>query len=195
MKAFKQIESSVLFLPFDNIDTDQIIPARFLKTTSKEGFGEKLFHDWRYHEDGSVNEDFAMNQEPGKSAQVLFAGDNFGCGSSREHAPWAIQQAGLDVVIAQSFADIFRNNSQKNGLLLIALNDDAHATLKAAILADPVQRMTVDLPVQQVRYGETTVNFEIDAFYKMCLLEGLDDFGYLLKYADDIRAYEKRTGK
>ena len=146
MTGFKTLSSSVLFLPFDNIDTDQIIPARFLKTTAKSGFGEKAFHDWRYLPDGSLNPDFAMNREPGKSARILVAGDNFGCGSSREHAPWAIAQAGISVVIARSFADIFRSNSQKNGLLLIALDAEAHSALIKTIEADGSGILTADLP-------------------------------------------------
>ena len=195
MAGFTTLRSGVLFLPFDNIDTDQIILARFLKTTEKSGFGEKAFHDWRYLTDGSPNPEFAMNREPGKSARVLVAGDNFGCGSSREHAPWAIKQAGISVVIARSFADIFRNNSQKNGLLLIALDEEAHSALIKAVEANPTGTLTVDLPAQRVEFGDLRLNFAIDAFYKMCLIEGIDDFGYLLKNAGAIRAYEEKNGK
>lgn len=195
MTGFKTLRSSVLFLPFDNIDTDQIIPARFLKTTAKSGFGEKAFHDWRYLPDGSLNPDFAMNREPGKSARILVTGDNFGCGSSREHAPWAIAQAGISVVIARSFADIFRSNSQKNGLLLIALDAEAHSALIKTIEADGSGILTVDLPAQRAEYGGLRLDFSIDAFYKMCLIEGIDDFGYLLKHAEAIRAYEEKNGK
>ena len=136
-----------------------------------------------------------MNREPGKSARILVTGDNFGCGSSREHAPWAIAQAGISVVIARSFADIFRSNSQKNGLLLIALDAEAHSALIKTIEADGSGILTVDLPAQRAEYGGLRLDFSIDAFYKMCLIEGIDDFGYLLKHADAIRAYEEKNGK
>ena len=195
MKAFTTLTSTVLYLPVDHIDTDQIIPARFLKTTEKTGFGENAFHDWRYLPDGKENPDFAMNREPGRSAKILFTGDNFGCGSSREHAPWAILQAGFDVVIARGFADIFSNNSRKNGLLLITLPENSYHELKLALAEDGGKRMTVDLPAQAIAYGSLRLSFEIDSFYKMCLLQGLDDFGYLLKNADAIRAFEAKNGK
>ena len=195
MKAFTTLTSTVLYLPVDHIDTDQIIPARFLKTTEKTGFGENAFHDWRYLPDGKENPDFAMNRESGRSAKILFTGDNFGCGSSREHAPWAILQAGFDVVIARGFADIFSNNSRKNGLLLITLPEDSYRELKLALAEDGGRRMTVDLPAQAITYSSLRLSFEIDSFYKMCVLQGLDDFGYLLKNADAIRAFEAKNGK
>ena len=174
MKAFTTLTSTVLYLPVDHIDTDQIIPARFLKTTEKTGFGENAFHDWRYLPDGKENPDFAMNREPGRSAKILITGDNFGCGSSREHAPWAILQAGL---------------------LLITLPEDSYRELKLALAEDGGRRMTVDLPAQAITYSSLRLSFEIDSFYKMCLLQGLDDFGYLLKNADAIRAFEAKNGK
>jgi len=178
-------------VPFatDNVDTDQIIPARFLKTISKEGLGDQLFYDWRYNADGSPKPEFILNQPWAKSAQVLLAGDNFGCGSSREHAPWALTQYGFRGVISTSFADIFKQNSLKNGLLPIVVAKDVHD----ALFADPNQEVTVDLKSQTLRFGDRSVEFPVDAFSKHCLLEGVDELGFILKQSDAISAYEARV--
>jgi 3-isopropylmalate/(R)-2-methylmalate dehydratase small subunit len=178
-------------VPFatDNVDTDQIIPARFLKTISKEGLGDQLFYDWRYQADGSPKADFILNQQWAKSAQVLLAGDNFGCGSSREHAPWALTQYGFRAVISTSFADIFKQNSLKNGLLPIVVPKAVHAIL----FANPDQEVTVDLKSQQLKYLGGFAEFPVDAFSKHCLLEGVDELGFILKQQDAIAAYEARV--
>src|SRR5258707_11857078 len=147
---FDTPESKTVVLPIDNIDTDQIIPARFLKTTSMEGLGDNLFLDWRYKSDGTPNPDFPLNKPESKGAQILVAGDNFGCGSSREHAPWALVQYGFRAVISTSFADIFRGNALKNSLLPIAIPADAHKKLFAAVANDPSATVTIDLASQQL---------------------------------------------
>ena len=186
------IESKTVVLPIDNIDTDQIIPARFLKTTSMEGLGDNVFLDWRYLADGSPNPDFPLNKPASKGAQILVAGDNFGCGSSREHAPWALKQYGFKAIISTSFADIFRGNSLKNGLLPIVMPPDIHAEL----LKWPGITLKIDLASQTVTLaGGRTVEFPIDPFAKQCLLEGVDELGYMLKQEPAIAAYEaKRAG-
>jgi 3-isopropylmalate/(R)-2-methylmalate dehydratase small subunit len=181
-------ESRTVVLPIDNIDTDQIIPARFLKTISKDGLGDQLFYDWRYDASGAPKPDFVLNTDAARGCAVLVAGDNFGCGSSREHAPWALTQFGFKAVVSTSFADIFRNNSLKNGLLPIIVPKDAHARL----LAGPSQ-VKVDLAAQTLTLEDgTAVEFPIDAFSKMCLLEGLDELGFILKHEDAIAAYEAK---
>jgi 3-isopropylmalate/(R)-2-methylmalate dehydratase small subunit len=186
------IESKTIALPIDNIDTDQIIPARFLKTTSMEGLGDNLFLDWRYLADGSPNPDFALNKSSSKGAQILIAGDNFGCGSSREHAPWALVQYGFKAIISTSFADIFKGNALKNGLLPIIIPADIHAEL----LKWPGITLKIDLASQTVTLaGGRTVDFPIDPFAKHCLLEGIDELGYMIKQEPAIAAYEaKRAG-
>ncbi len=178
-------------VPFatDNVDTDQIIPARFLKTISKVGLGEQLFYDWRYEADGSPKPAFILNQPWAKSAQVLLAGDNFGCGSSREHAPWALTQYGFRAVISTSFADIFKQNSLKNGLLPIEVSKEVHA----ALFANPDQEVTIDLKSQTLKFADRSVEFPVDAFSKHCLLEGVDELGFILKQQDAIAAYEARA--
>jgi 3-isopropylmalate/(R)-2-methylmalate dehydratase small subunit len=182
-------------LPIDNIDTDQIIPARFLKTTSKIGLGDQLFCDWRYDAEGKPKPEFILNKAEGKAAQVLLAGDNFGCGSSREHAPWALTQYGFKAVISTSFADIFKGNSAKNSLLTIVVPADAHKKLFAALAADPAATVTVDLEQQKLTLPDgTAVTFPVDEFAKQCMLNGVDELGYILKQEDAIKAYEaKRT--
>ncbi len=186
MQKFEAFEGRYVVLPVDNIDTDQIIPARFLKTISKEGLGDQLFQDWRYEADGSPKADFVLNTPEAKQSKVLVAGDNFGCGSSREHAPWALTQYGFRAVISTSFADIFKNNSLKNGLLPIVVPADAHKEL----MAGP-GRVAVDLGAQTVTLESgRKVEFPIDAFSKACLLEGVDEVGYVLKHEEAIRAYE-----
>lgn len=178
-------------LPIDNIDTDQIIPARFLKTTSKTGLGDQLFYDWRYEEDGTPKPDFVLNRPEGRAAQVLLGGDNFGCGSSREHAPWALTQYGFRAVISTSFADIFRGNALKNSLIPIVVPPDAHKSLFAAISANPSAEVKVDLAEQTVTLPDgSKVRFPIDEFARTCMLEGVDELGYILKQDDEIAHFE-----
>lgn len=186
-----QIHSTVAILPNDNIDTDQIIPARFLKTISKEGLGDQLFFDWRYNADGSPKADFVLNTPAAKASKVLLAGDNFGCGSSREHAPWALTQYGFQAVVSTSFADIFKQNSLKNRLLPIVLPKDAHTALFSALEANPALQVEIDLAAQTFTWpGGPSVSFPIDAFAKDCLLQGVDEIGYVLKQDAAIAAYE-----
>ncbi len=181
------IESKTVVIPIDNIDTDQIIPARFLKTTSMEGLGDNLFLDWRYLADGSPNPDFPLNKPSARGAQILVAGANFGCGSSREHAPWALTQYGFKAVISTSFADIFKGNALKNGLLPIVMPPDIHAEL----LKWPGITLKINLAAQTVTLaGGRTVEFPIDPFAKHCLLEGVDELGYMMKQEPAIAAYE-----
>jgi len=183
-------DSKTVVLPIDNIDTDQIIPARFLKTISKAGLGEQLFYDWRYGSSGAPNPDFVLNRPDSKGAQILVAGANFGCGSSREHAPWALLQFGFRAVVSTSFADIFRQNSLKNGLLPIVVPADVHAEL----LASPGMQVAVDLAAQTLTLaGGRASEFPIDAFSKQCLLDGVDELGYILKQEPAIAAFEKRV--
>jgi 3-isopropylmalate/(R)-2-methylmalate dehydratase small subunit len=178
-------------LPIDNVDTDQIIPARFLKTISKAGLGDQLFFDWRYMADGKPNPDFLLNRPEGRDAQVLLAGDNFGCGSSREHAPWALTQFGFQAVISTSFADIFQGNSLKNSLLPITVPPEAHKALFRAVAADPAARVTVDLLQRKLTLPDgSAVEFPIDEFARQCMLEGVDELGYILKQEAAIAAYE-----
>jgi 3-isopropylmalate/(R)-2-methylmalate dehydratase small subunit len=181
------IESKTIVIPIENIDTDQIIPARYLKTTSMEGLGDALFFDWRYNPDGSPKADFPLNQPGATGAQILVAGDNFGCGSSREHAPWALTQFGIRAVMSTSFADIFRGNSLKNGLLPVVVPPDVHAEL----LRWPGINIKIDLATQTVTLpGGRTVEFPIDSFSKSCLLNGVDELGYMLQQEPAIAAYE-----
>jgi 3-isopropylmalate/(R)-2-methylmalate dehydratase small subunit len=191
MEKFTAFESWVAVLPVDNIDTDQIIPARFLKTTSKKGLGDQLFYDWRYDADGRPRADFVLNRPPGNRAQVLLTGDNFGCGSSREHAPWALTQFGFKAVISTSFADIFKGNALKNGLLPIEIPAAEHARLLKMLEADPLATVRVDLASQTLTLPDgTPVGFPVDSFAKTCLLEGVDELGFLLRYEKEIAAYE-----
>jgi len=191
MKPFTNFESRVLPLAINNIDTDQIIPARFLKTTSKTGLDKQLFNDWRYDAQGNPRPDFILNQPRAEGVQVLLAGDNFGCGSSREHAPWALTQWGFRAVISTSFADIFKQNSLKNSLLPIVVPADVHAALFEAVDANPGSTVKIDLRNQTLTTPSgRTVNFPIDEFSKHCLLEGVDELGYILQHEPDIAAYE-----
>jgi len=196
MKPFTNFESRVVPLPINNIDTDQIIPARFLKTTSKQGLDRQLFNDWRYDAQGHPKPDFILNQPRGQNAQVLLAGDNFGCGSSREHAPWALTQFGFRAVISTSFADIFKQNSLKNSLLSIVVPPDVHAELFAALDTNPDATVKVDLAAQTLTTPSgRQVEFPVDSFSKHCLLEGVDELGYILAHEADIAAFEsKRVG-
>jgi 3-isopropylmalate/(R)-2-methylmalate dehydratase small subunit len=196
MKPFTNFESRVVPLPINNIDTDQIIPARFLKTTSKQGLDRQLFNDWRYDALGNPKPDFILNQPRGQNALVLLAGDNFGCGSSREHAPWALTQFGFRAVISTSFADIFKQNSLKNSLLPIVVPADVHAELFAALEADPNATVKIDLAAQTLTTPSgRAVEFPVDGFSKHCLLEGVDELGYILGREAEIAAFEaKRVG-
>jgi len=191
MEPFRAFSSKVVPLPADNVDTDQIIPARFLKTTDKTGLGDALFTDWRYHADGTPKADFVLNQPGMQGRRILLAGDNFGAGSSREHAPWALVGYGFRAVLSTSFADIFRNNSLKNGLLPVVLPPDVHARLVALVEADPDAELGVDLERCTVTLpGGQTVSFEVDSFSRQMLLDGTDELGFLLARSEAVAAYE-----
>lgn len=193
-QPFTTLTSRVIPLLRNDVDTDQIIPARYLKVTDKSGLAEGLFSRWRYLPDGHPDPDFPLNQERYQGAQILLAGDNFGCGSSREHAPWALTGWGIRAVISTSFADIFRNNALKNGLLPVAVDAQTHARLVSALQTSPDLAITIDLAAQTLTWpGGEPVTFPIDAFSKTCLLEGVDQLGYLLKFEEQIAAYEKRA--
>jgi 3-isopropylmalate/(R)-2-methylmalate dehydratase small subunit len=187
-----KFESRTVIFATDNIDTDQIIPARFLKTISKDGLGDQLFYDWRYDASGQPKPDFVLNTPAAKGAQVLVAGDNFGCGSSREHAPWALLQFGFRAVLSTSFADIFKQNSLKNGLLPIVVP----AAVQAELAASPGTVVKVDLATQTLTLPDgRAIEFPIDPFSKHCLLEGVDELGYIQKQEPAIAEYEaKRVG-
>ena len=188
MTPFTNFESRMVHLALNNIDTDQIIPARFLKTTSKQGLDQQLFNDWRYDAAGHPNPDFVLNRPESQGVQVLLAGDNFGCGSSREHAPWALTQWGFRAVISTSFADIFQQNSLKNSLLPIIVPPDVHAELFAA---GPDAVVKIDLPNQTLTTPTgRVVKFPVDAFSKHCLVKGVDELGYILEQSPEIAAYE-----
>lgn len=187
MKPFIKLTATTVVLPETNIDTDQIIPARFLKVTDKQGLGQKAFHDWRYQNDGSLNPEFPLNQQRYRAAEVLVAGENFGCGSSREHAPWALLDLGIRVVVSTSIADIFRNNSLKNGLLPIVVSPSFHQQL----LAEPGAAVAVNLETQTITLqGKAVEEFEIEAFARFCLLSGKEPLDYLLDQDPFISAYE-----
>ena len=195
MEKFTTLNGTMISIPTENIDTDQIIPARFLKVIDKNGLGDNLFSDWRYNADGSPKPDFILNTEQGNKAKVLVAGDNFGCGSSREHAPWSIMAYGFRGVVSTSFADIFRNNSLKLGLLPIVVDKDTHFQLQTLIEEDPDTMVTIDLENQSLILPDgRAVNFPIDNFSKTCILNGVDQLGYLQGHADAIEAYETRNG-
>jgi len=188
MEKFTAFESKVVVFPVDNIDTDQIIPARFLKTISKAGLGDQLFYDYRYDAAGKPKPEFILNQARAKECRVLLAGDNFGCGSSREHAPWALTQYGFRAIVSTSFADIFKNNSLKNGLLPLVVPREVHARLLAAGEDATVK---IDLASQTLAFGAgEKCEFPVDPFSKTCLLEGVDELGYILRQTNAIGAYE-----
>jgi 3-isopropylmalate/(R)-2-methylmalate dehydratase small subunit len=191
MPSFTRLTSHAVALPMEDIDTDQIIPARFLKAVDRKAMGDHLFADWRARSDGSPDMNFPLNRETAEGAQILLAGSNFGCGSSREHAVWALAGAGFRAVIAPSFADIFRNNALKNGLLPVALPEaDVHAFFDL-IASDPHTPITVDLADHTVSVGSRPPSsFRIDPFARRCLLEGVDLLGYLLGHSAEIAAYE-----
>ena len=193
MTKFTSFSSRVIWMPIDNIDTDQIIPARFLKTVSKEGLGDQLFYDWRYDAQGQPRADFVLNHPLAKGVQILLAGDNFGCGSSREHAPWALTQFGIRAVISTSFADIFKQNALKNSLLPIVVSSDVHDKLSQMVAENPFLKLRVDLAAQRMTLPSGQgIKFEIDPFARQCLLEGVDELGYVLGQEAAIAAYEAR---
>jgi 3-isopropylmalate/(R)-2-methylmalate dehydratase small subunit len=196
MQPFTKLNSRVVALPLDNIDTDQIIPARYLKITDKLGLAANLFADWRYLSDGSPRPEFVLNQPESQGAHILFAGDNFGCGSSREHAPWALTGSGFRVVVSTSFGDIFRSNALKNGLLPVMVDPETHQKMRDMLEEIPRAEWSVDLEQQvlQLPNGET-VPFDIDAFSKACLLQGTDELGYLMTFAGQIADYERLHNK
>jgi len=196
MKPFTTLKSEVIPLPYNDVDTDQIIPAVYLKVTNKDGLAEGCFARWRYEADGTPKADFPLNMPQYQNAQILLAGDNFGTGSSREHAPWALMGWGIRAVISTSFADIFRNNSLKNGLLPVVVDKQTHRQLFSLAEEEPPLQLTIKLREQTLLLPDgRQVSFPIDAFSKTCLLEGVDQLGYLLKQAPQIAEYERANGK
>ena len=190
---FTTLASTYVVLPADNVDTDQIIPARFLKVTDKRGLADNVFADWRLRSDGTPNPDFPLNRPDAAGAHILVAGVNFGCGSSREHAPWALVGWGLRAIVAPSFADIFKQNAMKNGLLPVVVDADVHARLVEARHVDPKARLAIDLPAQTLTFaGDQSRHFDIDPFAKECLVHGIDELGYLLDRVTDIERYEAK---
>ena len=192
MAQFTSLTSRALALPVNDIDTDQIIPAQFLKVTDKNGLADALFFNWRYNDDKSPKQDFIINKPESKGAQILLAGDNFGCGSSREHAPWALTNYGFRAVISTSFADIFRNNALKNGLIPIIVDEETHKMLFDLLEEAPRAELTVDLATQTVSFPGGSFTFPIDPFNKTCLLNGVDELGYIMGFEKEIAAYESR---
>ncbi|MGQ9887382.1 MAG: 3-isopropylmalate dehydratase small subunit [Aggregatilineales bacterium] len=191
MEPIRVFSGKAVSLPINDIDTDQIIPARFLKVTDKAGLGANLFADWRYDTNGAPRPDFVLNRPEHQGAEILVVGDNFGCGSSREHAPWALKGAGFKAVISTSFADIFKNNALKNGLLPVVVDSDTLQQLHSLVDEDPEVRVTVDLAAQTLTLPDgRSVAFPIDPFAKYCLLNGVDQLGFLLGLDADIAAYE-----
>jgi 3-isopropylmalate/(R)-2-methylmalate dehydratase small subunit len=186
---FTVLESTYVPLPIENVDTDQIIPARFLKATSREGFGENLFRDWRFAADGSENKDFVLNN-PKYSGQILVAGKNFGSGSSREHAAWAVHDYGFKVVVSSFFADIFRNNALNNGVLPVVVSPEFLSKVFAAVEKDNSQKLVVDLEEQSISLNGEKEEFEINPYKKNCLLNGFDDIDYLLDKKENIEEFE-----
>jgi len=192
-EKFEILESTCIPLPLENVDTDQIIPARFLSLTTREGFGEYLFRDWRYDKSGKKNQEFVLNN-PKYNGRILVAGRNFGCGSSREHAVWAITDFGFKAVVSSFFADIFRNNCLNNGLLPVVVNEDFLKKILDEIQKNPETKARIDLKQQSfvMLPSGDSISFEINSFKKECLMKGLDDIDYLLSIKDTISAYELR---
>lgn len=191
MEKFVPFSSRVVVMRMDNIDTDQVIPARFLKKTDKEGWGDLLFYDWRYEADGSPKADFVLNHDWAKSTKVLLGGDNFGCGSSREHAPWSLTQYGFRAILSTSFADIFKSNALKNSLLPIVVPSDVHKKLFETMEANPSAEVHVDLASQTLTLPDgSKVEFPVDSFSKQCMLDGVDELGFIQKHEAEIAAYE-----
>ena len=189
MDPITVIRSKTVVLPSTNIDTDQIIPARFLTTTTRDGLGKALFSEWRYLPDGQPNPDFVLNQPAARGCEVLVAGRNIGCGSSREHAPWALLDFGFRAVISTEIADIFRNNSLKNGLLPVVVDEATHAWL----IANPGVEVEIDLPATTLRLPDgRAVKFPIEAFSRYCLVNGVDELGYLLSQSAAIEQFERQ---
>ncbi len=187
MEPFKVLTSRTVVLPEANIDTDQIIPARFLTTTTKAGLGREAFHDWRYAPDGTAKPDCILNTIDPAEHRVLVGGRNFGCGSSREHAPWALTDFGFRAVISTEIADIFTSNALKNGLLPVVVDEETHARL----LEHPGEPITIDLPNNELRMGNHVVRFQVEPFSRECLLEGVDTLGWLIARIPTIEAFEK----
>ena len=189
MEPIRIIRSRTIVLPAANIDTDQIIPARFLTTTTRTGLGRQAFADWRYAADGKPKPDFVLNRPEARGCQILVAGRNFGCGSSREHAPWALHDYGIRAVVSTEIADIFRNNSLKNGLLPVTVDEATHRWL----LEHPGEEVCIDLAAMEITLADgRRAQFPIEAFARYCLLNGVDELGYLLARADEIEAYERK---
>lgn len=189
MEKFVKLIDTAIPLATENIDTDQIIPARFLKATDKDGFGDNVFRDWRYNKEGDLNTNFILNN-PKYQGSILIAGDNFGCGSSREHAAWALYGYGFRVVISSFFADIFKGNALNNGILPIQVSPEFLEQLLALITADPTSRIIVDLEEQLLRTVVGNVKFEIDSYKKTCLLNGYDDIDFLVSKKNEIKSFE-----
>lgn len=186
MQAINEINGIAAVIENENIDTDQIIPAEHLKITDKKGLGQHLFSNWRYAKNGEVNPDFVLNQSATSQAKILVAGDNFGCGSSREHAPWALVDFGIQVVVSSSIADIFRNNSVKNGLLPIVIDKTAHEFL----LKQNAQSMTINIEAQTISVKEKTFEFQLEPFTRFCFLNGMDQLEFLLSHEQKISDFE-----
>ncbi|WP_163515088.1 3-isopropylmalate dehydratase small subunit [Gelidibacter japonicus] len=192
MEKFITLKATAIPLDIENVDTDQIIPARFLKATNRDGFGKNVFRDWRFQKDGSVNTNFVLNQ-PQFDGPILVAGDNFGCGSSREHAAWALTDYGFKVIVSSFFADIFKGNALNNGLLPVQVSPEFLKELMTTIAADPKTKITVDLEAQTIGIDGSnhSESFEIDAYKKTCMINGYDDIDYLLSKKETIEAFEK----
>ena len=193
MKKFNKLKGIPVSLPMINVDTDMIIPKQFLKTIKRTGLGKSLFFEMRYNEEGKEIKDFILNKEPYNKSSILLAGKNFGCGSSREHAPWALLDFGIKCVISSSFADIFYNNCFKNGMLPIVLEEKKIEELKK--YSDRKENIEINLQEQKIIYGNNQIKFEIDSFKKKCLLNGLDDIALSLEKSDKISSYEKKIEK
>jgi len=191
MKPFERVTGHPVPLPMDNVDTDQIIPASFLKVVDREGLAEGLFHGWRFREDGSLDPEFILHHPRHRGAEILLVGENFGCGSSREHAPWALQAWGFRVVLGLGFADIFQGNAHRNGLLTVSLSPKVHEDLVRRALAGEECAVTVDLEARVITLpGGGEERFDVDAFARHCMLSGLDPLGHLLEHLPAIRRYE-----
>lgn len=191
MEPITTFNGTAASVPIDNIDTDQIIPARYLVATDKNGMGDALFADWRYDADGNPKPDFPLNRPEAEGATVLIAGHNFGCGSSREHAPWALQGYGFRAVVSTYFADIFRNNALKVGLLPVQVDEETQRQLLSMVEEDPTTAITIDLAAQQLRLADgQAITFPIEPFAKYCLLNGVDQLGFLVGEEDQIGAFE-----
>ena len=190
MEKFTNLKSIPSYLPLQNIDTDMIIPKQFLKTIKRTGLGKSLFYEMRYDENGNLIKDFTLNNEPYNKSKILLAGKNFGCGSSREHAPWALSDFGIKCIISSSFADIFYNNCFKNGILPIKINEQT--VIELSEYSKRKEEVEVDLQKQEIKFGNKVVKFEIDSFKKKCLIEGLDDIGLSMEKINFIDDFEKK---